>query len=79
MLGIDDFVFLAMLTNSSEKSTLACTLLYALESVEINHRLSDSFQSEYDNGKEIGRGKFSIVYEVRHRKTGTRFAAKHIK
>ncbi len=36
-------------------------------------------QSEYDNGKEIGRGKFAVVYEVRHRKTGTKFAAKHIK
>ena len=37
-------------------------------------------KSEYEsNRREIGRGKFAVVYEVVQRKTRQKFAAKHIK
>ena len=36
---------------------------------------------EYDetDAKQLGKGAFSVVYAVRHRKTGTRYAAKVVK
>ena len=37
------------------------------------------YPSSYQRVKELGKGRFGVVYEVKDPQSGTTFAAKHIK
>ena len=37
------------------------------------------YKDHYERVKELGRGKFGIVYEVKEKSTEERFAAKYVR
>jgi len=39
----------------------------------------EDYHEEYDEGSEIGKGRFSIVKQVKSKRTGGKFAAKRMK
>ena len=39
----------------------------------------DTYEDNYEKKKELGRGKFGVVFEVKEKVTIKIFAAKHIK